>query len=282
MSDLPKNKDFNPLLIFFYTSFLFFILMLLINSVYIIKTGQIGILLTTGKVSENYIADGIHIKVPFYQSIIKMDIQTQKYEADLTSASKDLQDVKSKIAINYYIKKENVVELYSKVGLDFANKIIYPIEQETNKAVTSRYTASELITKRNEVREEMKTQLYEKLINRGIIIEEVSIINFEFSESFSKAIENKVVAQQLKEKAENDLERIKVEAEQKIASANAEAESLRLQKSQITPEMIELRKIEMQREAIEKWNGVMPQVTGGVPFINFETTQKLNNNVNKT
>ena len=103
---------------------------------------------------------------------------------------------------------------------------------------------------------------------RGIMVDEVSITNFAFSDSFNDAIEAKVTAEQLKLKADRDLERIKIEKEQKITQAEAEAEALRLQKQEVTDELLTLRQIEVQRLAIEKWNGVLPSVTGGaMPFI---------------
>lgn len=109
----------------------------------------------------------------------------------------------------------------------------------------------------------------ERLGKHGVTVDEFSIVNFDFSKSFNEAIEAKTTAEQLKLKAERDLARIKVEAEQKVASAKAEAEALGLQKQQVTAELIRLREIENQRKAIEKWNGVLPNVTGGsIPFIN--------------
>lgn len=246
-------------------------LIIIFGSFYTIGAGERGVLLTFGKPSMDAKSEGLHFKFPLIQKIVKMDVKTQKYEADLTAASRDLQDVATKIAINYHILPETVPEIYRDIGVGYAEKVIYPYEQETNKAITSQFTAEELITKRDSVRERMKTELKDKLQSRGIVIEEISIINFAFSPSFTTAIEAKVTAEQLKLKADRDLERIKVEAEQKIASAKAEAEALRLQKLEITPDLIKLRQIEVQRQAIEKWNGILPQVTGGaIPFIEIQ------------
>ena len=101
---------------------------------------------------------------------------------------------------------------------------------------------------------------------------DVSIVNFKFSAQFTQAIENKQTAEQMALKASRDLDRIKIEAQQKIAAAQAEAESLRLQRQNITPDLVELRRIEAMQQAIQKWNGVLPQVTGGaMPFIDAKS-----------
>lgn len=243
---------------------IFFIV--LFGAFYIIEAGERGVLLTFGKPDMVAKGEGIHFKIPIVQTVRKLDVKTQKYEAELTASSRDLQDVNTKIAINYRIVPESVPEIYRDIGIDYAEKIIYPLEQETNKAITSKYSAEELITKREEVRQEMKDTLAEKLRSRGIIVEEISIINFAFSPSFAQAIESKVTAEQLKLKAERDLERIRVEAEQKVTQAQAEAESIRIQSQALkeNPDVLQLR-------WIEKWNGIMPQVVGGnsMPIISL-------------
>jgi len=254
---------------------LLIVLIFLFSSVYIIKAGQRGVILTFGKADLDAKEEGLHFKIPIVQKIIKMDIKTQKYEADLTAASRDLQDVNTKIAINYHLIPDSVPRLYSEIGMDYSNRVIQPLEQETNKAITAQFTAEELITKRDSVRGKMKATLEQKLFPRGIIVEDISIVDFKFSGSFTQAIEAKVTAEQLKLKADRDLERIRVEAEQRITQAKAEAEALRLQKQEVTPELIRLRQIEVQMKALEKWNGVLPFVVSGTtPFIDVTSFAK--------
>lgn len=239
------------------------LLMAFFSTFYTISAGYRGVLLTFGKANQVPITEGLHFKLPFVQQIIKMEIKTQKYEADLTAASNDLQDINTKIAINYHLEDTSVSDIYTKIGIGYGERVIYPAEQEINKEITSKYTAQELITKRQEVRDAMTSKLRDKLQPRGIIIEDVNIINFKFSDSFSQAIEAKVTAEQSALAAKNKLEQVKYEAEQKIASATAEAEALRLQKMQVTPELIQLRQIEVQKSMIDKWSGNLPIVMGG-------------------
>jgi len=240
----------------------------LFSSSYIVSAGERGVVLTFGNPSEIPSTEGLHFKIPFAQKVVQIDVKTQKYEADASSASRDLQIVSAKIAVNYHLIPEETPRLFKEIGLGYQDRVIQPTVQEVVKAVTARYTAEELITKRPDVKEEIHNELKERLAPRGIVVEDISITNFDFSESFNVAIEQKVTAEQLKLKAQRDLERIEIEAKQKIAQAKAEAESLRLQKQEITPDLIRLREIEAQIKAIEKWNGIMPSVTGGaMPFI---------------
>lgn len=235
--------------------FLAFVLFLVIvfGSFYTIQAGQRGVLLTMGKPSMTSLGEGLGFKVPLFQSVKKMDVKTQKVESAADSASKDLQDVQTTIALNFHLNPEQVPKLYQEIGTDYKSRIIDPSIQESVKAVTARFTAEELITRRPEVRLGIQEALTEKLSKYYIKVDGLNIVNFQFSESFDEAIEQKVTAEQLKLKAQMDLERIRVEAEQKVTRAEAEAESIRIQSEALkqSSNVLELR-------WIEKWNGIMP------------------------
>jgi regulator of protease activity HflC (stomatin/prohibitin superfamily) len=249
-------------------------LILIFGSFYVIPAGHRGVELTFGKPSPDAIGEGLHFKIPIAQSIKKLEVRTQKIETSANAASKDLQDVQTIIALNFHLSPGETPTLYQEIGTAYRERIIDPAIQESVKAAQAKFTAEELVTRRPEVREEIKTTLQDKLRPFYIIVDEFNIVDFQFSEEFDKAIEQKVTAEQLKLKAERDLERIVIEKDQAIARAEAEAEALRLQKQQITPDLIELRKIEVQAKAIEKWNGVLPEIMAGegtVPFIGLNS-----------
>lgn len=244
-----------------------------LNPFVVINAGHRGVITTFGKVNPTVLEEGLHFRIPVMQQVREINVQIQKAEGDGDAASRDLQQVHTKIALNYHLIPTRVAETFQLVGdlNSVGDRIIVPAVQEAFKATTAKYTAEELISKRPEVRDQISQFMKDRLLRHGIAIDEFSIVNFRFSESFNQAIEGKTTADQLKLKAERDLERIKVEAEQKIASAKAEAESLRLQKQEITPDLLRLREIENQRLALEKWNGQLPQVTGGsIPMINIK------------
>ena len=186
--------------------------------------------------------------------------------------------VHTKVAINYHLDPSYAVEAYKSVGPStdiLAQRIIIPAMHESVKAVTALFTAEELITQRTVVRDQIASLLKQKMMRHGLVLDEFNLINFAFSRSFADAIENKVKAEQQKQQAERDLQRLQVEAQQKVVGAKAEAESLALQRLQITPELLSLRRIENERAAIAKWDGKLPTVTSGAtPFINVDRTAK--------
>jgi len=246
------------------------IVVLLLNPFATIPAGYRGVLTTFGKPSDEVYSEGIHFVWPIAQSMNRVAVAIQKGEGDGDAASKDLQTVHTKIAINYHVRPDAVVSVYRDLGNEPGERIIVPSVQEAVKAITARFTAEELISKRSQVRDEIILALKERMSRHGLIVDEFSIVNFNFSRTFNEAIEAKTTADQLKIKAEKDLQRIEVEAKQKIARARAEAESLGLQRQQVTPELLRLRETENQAKAIEKWDGRLPTTTGGaIPFLNI-------------
>jgi prohibitin 2 len=234
-----------------------------------VPAGYRGVMTTFGSPSDQVLSEGIHFRVPLAQRLNLVNVSIQKGEGDGDAASRDLQTVHTRVALNYHVRPDAAVTVFRDLGNEPGQRIIIPSVQEAVKAVTARFTAEELIAKRTDVRDQIITQLRERLARHGIMVDEFSIVNFNFSRSFNEAIEAKTTAEQLKLKAERDLQRIEVEAKQRVAQAKAEAESLALQRQQVTPELIRLREMENQRMAIEKWDGKLPTVAGGaVPFIN--------------
>ena len=271
MRSLLKNKSVKMALIIGVSLLFFMILKPWVQ----IGAGERGIVLHFGAVQPLVLEEGLHFRIPIMMQVVKMDVKVQKATTDATASSSNLQEVSSTVAINYHIIPDKANIVYQSIGIEFKDRIIDPAVQEVVKAVSARYSAEDLITKRSAVSDAMKSTLTERLLAHNIAVDALSIVGFSFSKLYMDAIESKQTAEQLAMKAQRDLERIKIEGEQKITSAKAEAEALRLQRENISSDLLELRKIEANLEAIKKWNGILPSVTGeSVPFISVGDVQK--------
>ena len=235
-----------------------------------VGAGQRGVLLRFQAPSADIKEEGLYYKIPFVEQVVLMSTQIQKYTAPANSSSKDLQVVTTEVTLNYQLDAGSVVKIYTDLRQEYEGRIIQPYIQEAVKSTTANYDAEELITQRPKVRDELQNLIAERLKPLGIDVVQLSITDFQFSPAFQDSIEAKVRAVQQALEAENALKRVEFEAQQEITRARAEAEGLRLQKQQITAQLLELRKIEVQRSAVEKWNGVMPSVVtsgGPVPML---------------
>jgi regulator of protease activity HflC (stomatin/prohibitin superfamily) len=243
---------------------------LVANSFFTVDAGERAVILRFGAVKAS-VAEGLHFKMPLVDEVVLIDVRVTKSETDTQSSSQDLQLVRSEIALNYHPDPDRVAEIYTEVGLLWETRVVDPSVKETFKAITAGFTAEELIIKRAEVSDAILANLSEKLEKYGLVVRALSITDFSFSQQFNAAIEAKQIAEQQALKAERDLDRIKLEGEQTVTRAKAEAESLRIQRQVISEQLLRLREIEVQRTAIEKWDGKLPSVTGGtVPFINVK------------
>ena len=188
-----------------------------------VPAGHRGVVIRFSAVTGTVLQEGLRTKLPFLDSVVIMSVQTEKYETGAASASRDLQDVNTTIALNWRLDPSMAAEVYRTLGLEFIDRIAAPAVQETIKQVTAKYIAEDLILKRETVKNEIQENLSNRLLERGIITETVSITEFQFSATFVAAIEAKVAAEQAVWEARNKLERVKVEAEQREAEAKGEA-----------------------------------------------------------
>jgi len=210
---------------------------LLFGSFTTIPAGHRGVVIRFSAVTGSILDEGLQAKLPFIDSVVKMSVQTEKYETGAASASRDLQDVNTTIALNWRLDPSMSAEVYRTLGLEFIDRIAAPAVQETIKQVTAKYIAEDLILKRETVKNEIQENLSNRLLQRGIITETVSITEFRFSSTFVAAIEAKVAAEQAVWESRNKLERVKAEqreaeargeANARIAKAEGEAEYIRV------------------------------------------------------
>lgn len=241
-----------------------------VNSFTIVPAGNTGVVLTLGEVSANPLSEGFHMKAPFVQTVENMSNKIQVYETPASAVSKDLQTVSSSIAVNYRLVSDKSPDMYKNVGVDYQTILITPVVQECMKSATAKYNAEQLITDRESVSNEVKTALDSKLNAYGIYIEKFNIVNFDFSAEFNTAIEAKQVAEQNLLKTKTEQEQAKViantEAEKKVIAAKAEAEAI-LKQAQAQADANKLLEESLSNkviayEQIQKWDGVMPKVTG--------------------
>ena len=252
-------------------------LIVVMGSTGIVGAGQRGVLLRFGAPTGTIKDEGLYFKIPFAEEVILMSTQLQKYTASTGSSSKDLQLVTTRVTLNYQLNAGSVPEIYRIMRQDYENRVIEPYMQEAVKSTTADFNAEELITQRPQVKGELQNLMTERLAPLGIVVIELSITDFQFSVTFQQSIEAKVKAVQQALEAENALKRVEFEAQQAITRAEAEAKGLELQKAQITEQLLDLRRIEVQGRAIDKWNGVMPTVVtsgGPVPMLDVFSARK--------
>ncbi|MEA5552271.1 prohibitin family protein [Anabaena cylindrica UHCC 0172] len=233
----------------------------------IVNAGERGVIMRFGKVQDTILDEGIHPIMPVVTSVKRLNVRVQQNSFKAGAASKDLQTITTELAVNWHIDPLKVNKVFQQVGDEdlIIDGIMTPAVSEVLKAATAKKTAEEIITKRTELKEEIDSNLKKRIEEYGILIDDVSLVNFSFSPEFSRAIESKQIAEQEAKQASFIAQKATQEAQADVNRAKGQAEAQRLQRLTLTPELL-------QKQAIEKWDGRFPMVMGGngaVPLINI-------------
>jgi len=243
------------------------VFLLLAMSFTTVDAGNVGVVKRFGDpVRQLY--PGAHLIRPFVDSVTPVTVQTRVVKPSENAASHDIQVVHVEVTLAYHVDPQYATSVLVNLNNDAETRVIDPAILESIKAVTAQYDVKELISERQQVRDKIEDLVKTRLAPYHIVAETTSITDFSFSQQFEDSIEAKVVAEQNAEKAKNDLTRIQIQAQQQIAQAEGEAAALKAQKEQITPELLQLRTIEMMKE---KWDGHLPENyyggTAPLPFM---------------
>lgn len=230
-------------------------------SVVIVPAGYRGVLLRFGAV-QGQLDEGINFVIPGVNSVVPMEVRTQKESSQATAASRDLQIVTTDLALNFRVDPARVSHLFQNVGTEYKTRIIDPTVQESVKVVTTRYTAEDLIRRRAQVKAEVEQEITGRLKAYDILVDRdgLSITNFDFSEEFNNAIERKQVAQQEAEKQKYVLQQAELEKETAIAKAEGVSQAAKLNAAAL---QVQGGALVIAREWIDKWDGKLPSVSAG-------------------
>lgn len=249
--------------------FAFLIILVLISfscSVTQVNSGEVGIKKSFGQISETPLHEGWHFTIPVFQSITPFNIKIQSSQIKASAATLDIQDVAMLIVLNYRVPADKAPKLVVDVGYDYFDSLVDPLSHEVIKSVSAQFSAQDMISKREEMRKKAFDDLKHRLEGYNIQLQELSFVDLVFSQVFIKAIEEKQVAEQKALQAMRDLERIKVENQQKISIAEANATSrLALAKAEAEANAMLAKSVDdkvIQLRQLEKWDGKLPTFFG--------------------
>ena len=244
--------------------------LILCNPFVMVGPGERGIKITLGHVQPESYGEGLHTIFPFVQKFKTMDVKTQRNTLTTSVYTKDIQQAKITYVINYNVLPDTVNKLFQEIGMDYESKVLSPVVEGTIKDIIGKWNAQDLIANREKATGEILIKLQSQLKDNYINVSDFQMTGINYSDVFERAIESKVTAEQEALKAKNKTVQVQEEAKQKLIAAEAEAKSMA-----IRAQALSQNKSLVQYEAVQKWDGKMPQYMMGnsVPFINF-TPQK--------
>lgn len=275
-SRIPSIPGVNKLRIAAVVITVIIIIVVLVESVVTVQAGYRGVVLYLGAVEDRVLEEGLHFITPFAEQVVQMEVRTQKFESEASAASKDLQEVQTVIALNYRIDPQQPNKIYQLLGVTYQDRVISPTIQESVKASVAKFNAEELITKRETAKDVIAQAIRTTLSANNIMVQNVFITDFQFSQSFADQIEQKVVAFQKFLTEQNNLKAVQVIANQNVvraeaaARANVEKADGEAQAINIITQQLRSSPEYLQWQSINRWNGQLPYALGseggGLPF----------------
>lgn len=248
--------------------FIIALLFLTFTGCAVVGPGERGVRITLGSVSDTPKEPGPYLWIPFIMGMAKVDVQLQKSEEESSAASKDMQEVTAHVAVNWSVQPDQVVKVYQRIGdeSEVLSRVIIPAVNEVMKTAMAQMTAEEALTKRAQLKDTIDTGLRSRLTAYGITMTDVSIVNFKYSDSFEKAIEEKQVAEQKAQQASYEAQQATQEAKAQVNRAEGQAKAQGMLQQSLTAAIL-------QQRAIDKWDGKLPVYMNGsapLPFLNVK------------
>lgn len=237
-------------------------------SISTVPPGYVGVVVQLGQVQPYTLPPGIYFRPFLVQNVIAFETRVRPHAfKEIDASSKEYQSVKLTGTLNFSVDAQQAGDLYQRVGLDFADRVIDSAFSDLIKEIVPQYAVTDILAKREEIRSRTKDRLTEALGRYGIHVEDIYLTNIAFSPEYTAAIEQKQVAAQLVEREREVLNQKRIQADQaeaeaqgaaraEIARAQGAAEANRLLTESITPALIDYQRV-------QKWDGKMPLYQGG-------------------
>lgn len=231
-----------------------------------VDTGTRGLKVRFGEIQTKPLPEGLYFYNPITTSMVQLDVQEQALKGTAKTYTKDVQLADLEYVLNYYPDRDYMDVLYKDFGHDWAKKIIPQIVEGSIKSVIGHYDAVALVGERQKASATMLEMIKDALNARHVVVTKFELTNIDYDEKFEKSVEEKVIAIQKAEQAKNKTVEVQENAKQKIISAEAEAKSMR-----IRSEALSQNKSLVEYEAVQKWDGKLPQYMMGsaTPFLNL-------------
>jgi regulator of protease activity HflC (stomatin/prohibitin superfamily) len=233
----------------------------------VVDTGHRGIKTRFGEVVSESLPEGIYFFNPVTSAIVEIDTRVQRQDGETDTYTRDVQQAAIKYTLNYRLQQNAAHLMYRDIGRDWEQKLIPQVVLGTLKEVVGKWDAVDLISNRDKAASTAFDAIRENLSERNVEISRFEITDIAFTREFENSVEQKVIAQQKAIEEQNRTKQIEEQARQKVLSAEAEAKSI-----QIRAQALERNAKLVEWEAVQKWNGVLPQYmlgNGATPFINL-------------
>jgi regulator of protease activity HflC (stomatin/prohibitin superfamily) len=233
-----------------------------------VQPGARGVVLRFGAPTGRVAGEGLYVVIPFVERVVSVNTQINTIHFDRAQAtSHDLEPVYANLDVTFHVVPNRAIDVYRRLRANYAARIVRPAVQDAWKETVSRYVASDLIDKRDDVQKDLREAVVRRIEPFGLSLDAVSTMRFNFAYAYAQAAQLKVASVQRTLQAQQELARVKIESQQGVIRARSEVEALKLQNKIPIQQLIKIRQLDLERRAIDKWDGHLPQSTTTMPFL---------------
>lgn len=237
-----------------------------------VDEGYRGIKTNWGEVVGEPLEPGLYFYLPIASSIFEMEVREQVLQEMTEAFTADTQVAGITYSAVYYPEPTKIGDLYKQLGKNWDQKLVKSAVQSSLKNAVGMFKADDLVSRREVVRNKAYDEIKTSLAERSIFLTRLDLTNLDFKDEYEAAVEAKVVAIQKAEQAKNRSVEVEENARQTVMMAKANAESMRIRSQALSQ-----NKSLVEYEAVQKWDGKLPQYilgSGAMPFINLNNLGK--------
>ena len=233
-----------------------------------VQPGDRGIVLRFGAPTGRIVKEGLYYVVPLAEVVLQMNTQINTIRLDRAQGTcRDLEPVYADLAVSFHVIPSRAIDVYRRLRFDYAERVVYPSVEDAWKTTVAHYGADEIVSKRAAILRDLNSVLAERLATFGLGLDAVDTTRINYAYAYEHAAQERIAAVQRTQQAQQDLQRIRFESQQSVIRARSEVEALKLQRSVPYDEILRGRQLDLERRAIDKWDGRLPQSTQGTPFL---------------
>lgn len=240
-----------------------------------VQPGARGVVLRFGAPTGRVIGEGLYAVVPFAERVVSVNTQINTIHFDRAQGTcRDLEPVYANLDVTFHVRPDRAIDVYRKLRANYAARIVRPAVLDAWKSAVAKYPVSDLIEQRDAVQRQFRTEVATRIAPFGLSLDAISTTRFNFAYAYAQAAQLKVASVQRTLQAQQELARIKIESQQGVIRARSEVEALKLQRNIPLAQLMRMRQLDLERRAIDKWDGHLPQTTTSMPFLGGTLGQK--------
>ncbi len=243
-------------------------LLALLSSCTVVRQGEVGVKRTLGKIKPHPLPEGVQAFNPFLATVIKVPTRTINIEVRMPLPSKEGLTIQSDVSILYRVEGQKAPQVLERIGRGYEEVVILPVFRSAAADISSKYYAKDMHTgQRTQIEQSIRDLMMENLKDRGFVVESVLLKSIVLPPGLTKAIEEKLEAEQDAQRMQFVLDKQRQEAQRQVIEATGVRDAQKIINEGLTPMLIKFKAIEAFNKLSTSPNSKIIVTNGETPLM---------------